>query len=198
VDHFEAIIKTLLEHKGHWVRQSFKVNLTKQEKRDIGKHSIPRPEIDLLAYNVSTNSITALEAKSYLDSPGVRYNELCESYDVPEGRYKLFTCKNYRNIVFSRLKKDLIEINMANEATAVSLGLAAGNVYQSKSEDIKNLFKQSHTILNTAGLTIRSRPSSQKYGRALIVTPKKVGSAPVRNRIKRRVKIHPVNHLLCE
>jgi hypothetical protein len=139
VDHFEAIIKTLLEHEGHWVRQSFKVNLTKQEKRDIGKHSIPRPEIDLLAYNVSTNTITALEAKSYLDSPGVRYNELCESYDVPEGRYKLFTCENYRRIVFSRLKKDLTELNMANESTTIILGLAAGNVYQSKYEEINNL-----------------------------------------------------------
>jgi len=140
VDHFEAIIKTLLEHEGHWVRQSFKVNLTKQEKRDIGKPSIPRPEIDLLAYNVSTNNITALEAKSYLDSPGVRYNELCESYEVPVGGYELFTCKNYRNIVFSRLKKDLTQLNMANESTTISLGLAAGNVYQSKSEEIKNLF----------------------------------------------------------
>ena len=140
MDHFEAIIKTLLEHEGHWVRQSFKVNLTKQEKRDIGKPSIPRPEIDLLAYNVSTNNITALEAKSYLDSPGVRYNELCESYEVPEGGYELFTCKNYRNIVFSRLKKDLTQLNMANESTTISLGLAAGNVYQSKSEEIKNLF----------------------------------------------------------
>ena len=141
MDHFEAIIKTLLEHEGHWVRQSFKVNLTKQEKRDIGKHSIPRPEIDLLAYKASTNSITALEAKSYLDSPGVRHSELCESYEVPEGRYKLFTCENYRNIVFSRLKKDLIELNMANDSTTISLGLAAGNVYQSKSMDIKKLFK---------------------------------------------------------
>ena len=140
VQHFEAIIKTILEHEGHWVRQSFKVNLSKQDKRDIGKHSIPRPEIDLLAYNVGTNSITALEVKSYLDSPGVRYNELCESYGVPEGRYKLFTCDNYRNIVFSRLKKDLIQLNMANESTAINLGLAAGNVYQSKSEEIKNLF----------------------------------------------------------
>ena len=141
MDHFEAIIKTLLEHEGHWVRQSFKVNLTKQEKRDIGKYSIPRPEIDLLAYNVSTNNIVALEAKSYLDSPGVRYNELCESYEVPEGRYKLFTCENYRDIVFSRLKKDLIQLNMANDSTSINLGLAAGNVYQSKSKDIKQLFK---------------------------------------------------------
>jgi len=140
MDHFEAIIKTLLEHEGHWVRQSFKVNLTKQEKRDVGKHSIPRPEIDLLAYNVSANNVIALEAKSYLDSPGVRYNELCESHEIPEGRYKLFTCENYRNIVFSRLKNDLIQLNMANESTTISLGLAAGNVYQSKSVEIRNLF----------------------------------------------------------
>jgi hypothetical protein len=53
---FEGIIKTLLEHEGYWVRQSFKVNLTKEEKRAIGKHSIPRPEIDLLAFKPGTNS----------------------------------------------------------------------------------------------------------------------------------------------
>ena len=140
MDHFEAIIKTLLEHEGHWVRQSFKVNLTKQEKRDIGKPSIPRPEIDLLAYNISKNHITAFEAKSYLDSPGVKYAELCEKYKIPEGRYKLFTCENYRNIVFSRLKNDLIELNMANEKTSINLGLAAGNIYQSKSDEIRQLF----------------------------------------------------------
>lgn len=140
MDHFESIIKTLLEHEGNWVRQSFKVNLTKQEKRDIGKHSIPRPEIDLLAFNVKDNQVLALEAKSYLDSLGVRYNDLCESYEIPEGRYKLFTCQNYRSVVFSRLKKDLSGLNMANDSTTINLGLAAGNVYQSKSSEIKSLF----------------------------------------------------------
>ncbi|WP_457749960.1 hypothetical protein [Sulfurimonas sp.] len=30
---------------------------------------------------------------------------------------------------------------MANENTTINLGLAAGNVYQSKSKEIKNLFK---------------------------------------------------------
>jgi hypothetical protein len=30
MDHFEGIIKTLLEHEGYWVRQSFKVNVTKR------------------------------------------------------------------------------------------------------------------------------------------------------------------------
>jgi hypothetical protein len=140
MDYFEGILKTLLEHKGNWVRQSFKVNLTKQEKRDIGKHSIPRPEIDLLAFNVTQNTILALEAKSFLDSSGVKYADLCQNYEIPEGKYKLFTCQNYREIVLAKLKEDLISMNMANRETSITLGLAAGKVYQSKSLDIETLF----------------------------------------------------------
>ena len=81
MDYFEGIIRTLLEHEGYWVRQAFKVNVSKEEKRDIGKHSIPRPEIDLLAFKPCANLILALEAKSYLDSPGVRVDELREQHD---------------------------------------------------------------------------------------------------------------------
>ena len=66
MDHFEGIIKTLLEQEGYWVRQSFKINLTKQEKRDTGKPSMPRPEIDLLAFKQSRNEILAIEVKSFL------------------------------------------------------------------------------------------------------------------------------------
>lgn len=142
MDYFEGIIKTLLEHEGYWVRQSFKVSLTKQEKRDIGKHSIPRPEVDILAFKPETNHVIAFEAKSYLDSPGVKLSELDNSYEIPEGRYKLFTCENYRNIVFSRMKQDLLELGMGTPETKITLGLAAGNVYQSKSEEIRKLFQQ--------------------------------------------------------
>lgn len=141
MDYFEGLIKTLLEHEGYWVRQSFKVNLTKQEKREIGKHSIPRPEIDILAFKPNANCVIAFEAKSYLDSPGVKLAEIDNSYDIPEGRYKLFTCENYRNIVFSRLKQDLIDLGMGTKETKITLGLAAGNVYQSKSDEIRTLFK---------------------------------------------------------
>lgn len=137
---FEGIIKTLLEHEGYWVRQSFKVNLTKEEKRSIGKHSIPRPEIDLLAFKPGTNSMIVLEAKSYFDSPGVKVSELLEHHEIPEGRYKLFTCENYRNIVFSRLKKDLVHFGLAESDINLQLGLVAGNVYQNKSDDIAEYF----------------------------------------------------------
>jgi hypothetical protein len=140
VDYFEGIIKTLLEHEGYWIRQPFKVNLTKQEKRDIGKHSIPRPEIDILAFKPKENRVIAFEAKSYFDSPGVKLAELQESHEIPEGRYKLFTCDKYRNIVFSRMKQDLIDLGMGTSQTEITLGLAASNVYQSKSEEIRALF----------------------------------------------------------
>ncbi|MFY1019240.1 hypothetical protein [Ectopseudomonas khazarica] len=142
MDYFENVIKTLLEGDGYWVRQSFKVNLTKEEKRQVGKHSIPRPEIDLLAYKPNENRLLAFEAKSFLDSSGVRLSCLSERHEIPEGKYKLFTCENYRKVVFKRLKLDLIECGMGNDSTEIVLGLAAGKVYQSKSAEIKELFSQ--------------------------------------------------------
>ncbi|MDH1211689.1 MULTISPECIES: hypothetical protein [Pseudomonadaceae] len=142
MDYFESVIKTLLEGEGYWVRQSFKVNLTKEEKRQVGKHSIPRPEIDLLAYKPSENRLLAFEAKSFLDSPGVRLSCLSEIHDIPEGKYKLFTCENYRSIVFQRLRQDLIDCGMGDSTTEIVLGLAAGKVYQSRNAEIKELFSR--------------------------------------------------------
>lgn len=141
MDHFESIIATLLEAEGYWVRRSFKVNVTKEEKRQIGKHSIPRPEIDLLALHFARNEVLAFEAKSFLDSPGVKLTQLQEEHEIPEGRYKLFTSKGYRSIVLSRLLQDLIECGMANRVTQVSLGLAAGKVYQGESDAIRRFME---------------------------------------------------------
>lgn len=100
MNHFEAIIRTLLEADHYWVQSSFKVDLTLEEKRQIGKHSIPRPEIDLLSLDFAKYEVLVVEAKSLFDSPGVRLEELAEEHDIPDGRYKLFTSKRYRAIVF--------------------------------------------------------------------------------------------------
>lgn len=142
MDHFESIISTLLEAEGYWVRRSFKINITKEEKRHIGKHSIPRPEIDLLALHFSKNEVLAIEAKSFLDSPGVKLAQLKEEHEVPEGRYKLFTSQRYRSVVLARLLQDLIAAGMANSRTTVSLGLAAGKVYQGQSAEIREFMEQ--------------------------------------------------------
>lgn len=142
MDHFESIISTLLEAEGYWVRRSFKVNVTKEEKCQIGKPTIPRPEIDLLALCFSKNEVLALEAKSFLDSPGVKLAQLKEKHEVPEGRYKLFTSERYRSVVLSRLLQDLIACDMANSDTKISLGLAAGKVYQGQSGPIREFMAE--------------------------------------------------------
>ena len=142
MDHFEGIIRTLLEHSGYWVRQSYKVNLTQQEKRDTGKPTIPRPEIDLLAFKPSQNSILALEVKSYFDSMGVRVKDVAACHSVAKGRYKLFTCENYRNIVMKRLASDLVAEGMADPNPKIQLGLVVGKVYQSRTDELRALFNE--------------------------------------------------------
>jgi hypothetical protein len=141
MDHFEAVVCTLLEAENYWVRKSFKVKLTRKEKRQIGTSSMPRPEIDLLALRFSRNEVIAFEAKSFLDSPGVRLAELQKQHKMPEGRYKLFTSRRSREIVLARLKQDLIDQGMANPRMTVALGLAAGKVYQKKSETLTSQSK---------------------------------------------------------
>jgi len=137
MDHFEAIICDLLEATGYWVRRSFKVDITKEEKRRIGRHSMPRPEIDILAYRRQSDELLVLEAKSFLDSPGVSLDQLSESHDTPQGRYKLFTCENYREIVFERLRLNLIASGMITSRTSFRLGLAAGKVYRRESDKLQ-------------------------------------------------------------
>jgi len=140
MEYFETIIKTLLEHEGYWVRQSFKVNLTKQEKKQIGKPSVPRPEIDLLALKPKSQEVLVLEAKSHFDSPGVRLADIQEEFQIPEGRYKLFTCTNYRNVVLNRLRQDLRNLGMVSGGIKMKLGLVAGHIFQDRSENIRNYF----------------------------------------------------------
>jgi len=142
MDQFESIVATLFEAHGFWVRRSFKANLTKEERRRIGKYSIPRPEIDLLALDFSDNCVLAVEAKSFLDSPGVKASDLEEQYDVPTGRYKLFTSERYRSVVCQRLLKDLKANGMGNAKTKVGLGLVTGKVYRAQSDAIRELMRK--------------------------------------------------------
>jgi hypothetical protein len=130
----------LLEADHFWVQSSFKVELTLEERRHSGKHSMPRPELDLLALNFEQNEVLVVEAKSFLDSPGVRVEELAGEQDIPDGRYKLFTSERYRKMVFKRLLLQLCGNGMANATTTISLALAAGNVYKGQTAAIQELF----------------------------------------------------------
>lgn len=142
MDYFEEIVSKLLEEQGYWIRRSLKINLSKKEKSKIGKPSMPRPEIDLVALNFQDNQVIAFEAKSFLDSLGVDYRHLIEDNKIPKGRYKLFTCKKYRDIFLRKLKDQLVKSGMANAKTKVTLGLIAGKIQRKEDDNIKNLFQK--------------------------------------------------------
>lgn len=64
------------------------------------------------------------------------------------------------------------------------------------SKEIAALHKQAQTIASYPELVIKRAPASSSLGRLLLVIPKKVGTAPERNLIRRRLKaIVYENHL---
>src|ERR1019366_2421900 len=71
MDAFEQLVSEILWMEGYWVRTSAKVDLTKEEKRQIGRPSSPRWELDIVAYSGRDNLLKVIECKSYLDSRGV-------------------------------------------------------------------------------------------------------------------------------
>jgi hypothetical protein len=50
MDSFEQVVAEILWREGYWVRTSVKVELTKEEKREIDLPSSPRWELDVVAY----------------------------------------------------------------------------------------------------------------------------------------------------
>ena len=57
-----------------------------------------------------------------------------------------------------------------------------------KQEEIKKLFKTARSVITIPGLSIKKAPKQAEIARILIVTPKKVGNAPERNLMRRRLK----------
>lgn len=126
MDAFEQIVKIVLEGQCWWVRQGYKVELTKKEKVAMGRHSSPRWEIDLLTFQPMTNRIMIVECKSFLDFFGVRASEFVDS-DLPtKGRYKLFNEAKLREVVFGRLKAQLVGEGLVLPNSDISLAMAVG------------------------------------------------------------------------
>lgn len=142
MDAFENIIGQLLIDDKYWVRHSVKINLTAEEKRKINKPSTPRPEIDIVAYDVMADTVYLLEVKSYLDSPGVRLKEVAIEQKEQSGRYKLLTAKKYREVLSNRLMKDLHESGHITNRTEVSFGLIAGKIYRNQEIEMQKYFDQ--------------------------------------------------------
>jgi len=141
MDAFESLMATLLEREGYWVRNSFKVELTKGEKRAIERPSSPRWELDLVAYNARDNVILAVECKSYFDSPGMNMKHFGSQKTVFTNRMKLFNGKKLKRIVLARMKKQMLKEGLCNESSEVQLCLATGKMSSDiEREKVNELF----------------------------------------------------------
>ncbi|MGY3449490.1 hypothetical protein [Bradyrhizobium sp. USDA 4353] len=128
MDSFEQVVSEILWQEGYWVRTSVKVELTKEEKREIGLPSAPRWELDVVAYKANENSLLAVECKSYLDNPGVRFYGFDGSNEKEANRFKLFNRPQLREVVFRRLRLQLAESGACSAEPSVTLCLACGRI----------------------------------------------------------------------
>jgi len=63
MDAFEVIAARFFEVQGFWTRIGVKVEITKQEKVVLDNASMPRPEIDVVAWKPATNQLLIIECK---------------------------------------------------------------------------------------------------------------------------------------
>lgn len=128
MDAFEQLVSEILWMQGYWVRTSVKVELTKEEKREIGRHSSPRWELDVVGYNARDNTLLIVECKSFIDSVGVRASAFDGSNHDHAKRYKLFNEPELRRIVFKRLALQFTQIGACCEAPTIKMALACGRI----------------------------------------------------------------------
>jgi hypothetical protein len=128
MDAFERVVASLLERDGYWIRPSYKVELTSEEKRLIGRPSSPRWELDLVGYRGGENRLIVVECKSYLDSRGVAKSAFDGTNARFAGRFKLFTDSLLRKVVLGALVRQLELAGACASNPALELGLAAGRI----------------------------------------------------------------------
>jgi hypothetical protein len=137
---FEQIVARVFDRQGYWIKQSYKVDVTKEEKRLIGTPDMPRVEIDLLAFRPNENVVHVIECKSYLDSRPIAI-DCFKAGQKRAARFKLFNDSNRRAIVFEALQRQLVADSICREGVTLRLGLVAGNVHPSHRLDLKALFE---------------------------------------------------------
>ncbi len=64
----------------------------------------------------------------------------------------------------------------------------ARNLSKWTQQDVQNLFENATAAHKSKELTILVAPSLLEYGRIMLTTPKKIGDAPTRNKLRRRLK----------
>ena len=138
MDAFERVVAQILNHQGYWTRTEFKVELTREEKKAIGRPSSPRWELDVVAYSPKQNLILAVECKSFLDSGGVALGDFDASKPRSK-RFKLFVEPETRQVIFRRLVLQLEGLGLCRSNANVKLALAAGKIVRGAEDSLRAL-----------------------------------------------------------
>ena len=147
MDAFEQLVAEILWYDGYWVQTSVRVRLSREQKYEIGRHSTPDWEIDVVGFRGTTNELIAIECKSYFDSTGVTLAELKECEGVTKGRYKLFCEPILRRVVLSQLREQFVADGLCPPGPPATLGMIAGKIKKADDEAIQSLFDHSGWIL---------------------------------------------------
>jgi hypothetical protein len=124
---FETLVASCLWRDGYWVQNSVWVHLTRRDCERIKRPTIARWEIDLVAYR--PGELLAVECKSYLDSPGVRFaafNADDRNYARFSKNFKLFNDDSLRRVVLTRLRTQLCQLGTCESDVPTRLALAYG------------------------------------------------------------------------
>ena len=136
---FESVISSILQSDGYWTQTNYKVDLSPEQKAEIGRPTTPRWDLDVIAYQPGSNTLLVVECKSFLDSGGVSFR----GFDPETGgtsRYKLFNDQVLRRVITEQFVCQLERKNLIFKNPTLQLCLAAGNIQDSSKEPIQSHF----------------------------------------------------------
>lgn len=147
MDAFEDLTERLLWREGCWTRKNFKVTITKADKVAIGLPSMPRPEVDVVAFSPERNVVAWVECKSYLDSTGVQISAFNGANPKFAKRFRVFTDSTFRHIVTERLVEQLLSLGLITEQPEVEYWLVAGRIAPGSRAAVQAHFDQAGWVL---------------------------------------------------
>jgi len=146
MDAFEQLAADIFWAEGYWVRTGVKVELTREEKLRIGRHSSPRWEIDLVAYSPARSELLAVECKSYIDSGGVHAAHFAPGSRYAH-RYKLFHDEVLRETILGALGATFGRSGLCPPDVKVRLALACTHVTGFNRQRLSPLFEAQQWLL---------------------------------------------------
>jgi len=150
MDSFEILVGKLFEVEGYWLTYNYRINLSREDKKRLGKSTMPRPEIDILAYKPSINQLLIIECKSYLDSTGVSINAFraVKKMKGPKS-IRVFSDNVFKTLIVKRLITQMMTDGLLSKVPKVKIGLICGKMKPSEKGDVEELFRKNDWLLWT-------------------------------------------------